>query len=77
MVGPAKLHRAMSGLTESSAMRAGLIVLALVFILAFLVLPLVAVFTEAFAKGFGAYGEAISDPVALAAIEKAVATFVR
>ena len=69
MTGPATQHTAMSGLTESVGMRAGLIVLALVFILAFLVLPLVAVFTEAFAKGFGAYSEAIADPMALAAVK--------
>ena len=61
--------RATSGLTESFAVRAILIGVALAFILAFLVLPLMAVFTEAFRKGLGAYVEAIADPVALAAVK--------
>ena len=61
--------RATSGLTESFAVRATLIGVALAFILAFLVLPLMAVFTEAFRKGLGAYVEAIADPVALAAVK--------
>ena len=56
-------------LSESTAVRVTLIVLALAFILAFLVLPLVAVFVEAFRKGGGAYMDAITDPIALAAIK--------
>ena len=58
-----------AALSESVAVRATLIGLALVFIGAFLVLPLVAVFTEALAKGFGAYADAITDPIALAAVK--------
>ena len=58
-----------AALTESVAVRAVLIGLAMVFIAAFLVLPLVAVFSEAFAKGFGAYVDAIKDPIALAAVK--------
>jgi len=61
--------RKKSSLTESFVVRAFLVGLALAFILMFLVLPLVAVFTEAFRKGFGAYAEAIVDPVALAAVK--------
>ena len=61
--------RKVSPLTESVAVRACLIGLALLFIGAFLVLPLVAVFTEAFAKGVGAYVDAIKDPIALASVK--------
>ena len=64
-----KAGRNAQAVGESFAVRAGLIVLALAFILAFLVLPLVAVFVEAFRHGSGAYIEAISDPIALAAIK--------
>jgi sulfate transport system permease protein len=46
-----------------------LIAAALAFIALFLVLPLVAVFTQALAKGFEAYGAALTEPDALAAIE--------
>ena len=56
-------------LTESAGMRAVLIGLALAFIFAFLVLPLLAVFTEALRKGLGAYFDAIKDPVALSAVK--------
>jgi sulfate transport system permease protein len=56
-------------ISESLPVRIGLILLALVFILGFLVLPLVAVFTEAFRKGFDSYLAAISDPDALSAIK--------
>lgn len=58
-----------SNLTESLPVRASLIALTLIFIAVFLVLPLVAVFAEALARGVGAYFEAISDPVALAAVK--------
>ncbi|MBY0512195.1 MAG: sulfate ABC transporter permease subunit CysW [Rhodospirillaceae bacterium] len=56
-------------ITESLPVRIGLILLALFFILGFLVLPLVAVFTEAFRKGFDAYVAAITDPDALSSIK--------
>ncbi len=56
-------------LTESLPVRATLIAVALIFILTFLVLPLVAVFSEAFARGFGVYVDAISDPIALASVK--------
>jgi sulfate transport system permease protein len=46
-----------------------LIALALVFLGVFLVLPLLAVFVQAFAKGVGAYLSAISDPMAWAAVK--------
>jgi sulfate transport system permease protein len=56
-------------LTESLAVRIGLILLALLFILGFLVLPLVAVFTEALRRGSEAYLEAITNPDAVSAIK--------
>jgi len=48
--------------------RFALIALAIGFLALFLLLPLVAVFAEALAKGFGAYAAAIAEPDALAAI---------
>ncbi len=53
---------------EGRAARAALIGLALAFLAVFLVLPLVAVFTEAFKQGIGAFFAAIRNPDALAAI---------
>src|SRR4051812_192195 len=58
-----------SALTESPAVRPMVVSLALVFVLGFLVLPLVAVFTEALRKGVTAYVDAIGDPDALSAIK--------
>jgi sulfate/thiosulfate transport system permease protein len=46
-----------------------LIVTALLFLCLFLVLPLLAVFAQALAKGFGAYYIAISQPMAWAAVK--------
>jgi len=46
-----------------------LIALALLFLGVFLVLPLLVVFVQAFAKGVGAYFSAISDPMAWAAVK--------
>jgi sulfate transport system permease protein len=46
-----------------------LIVTALLFLCLFLVLPLLAVFAQALAKGFGAYYVAISQPMAWAAVK--------
>jgi sulfate transport system permease protein len=45
-----------------------LIALALLFLGAFVGLPLLVVFTQALSKGFGAYAAALSDPTALAAV---------
>ena len=56
-------------LTESLPVRVSLITLALLFIFGFLVLPLAAVFTEAFRRGAEAYFAAIQDPDALSAIK--------
>src|SRR5271168_3314634 len=46
-----------------------LIAAALVFLVVFLLLPLLAVFVQALAKGFAAYYIAVSDPMAWAAVK--------
>ena len=56
------------GLTEPAPVRWLLTGLALSFLLLFLALPLVAVFTEAFRLGWTAYVSAISEPDAMAAL---------
>jgi sulfate transport system permease protein len=60
--------------TESPWVRRSLIALALLFVLLFLVLPLAAVFTEAFSKGVDAYLEALKEPDAWAAIRLTLLT---
>ena len=54
--------------TERPLTRIALTTIAVVFLGLFLVLPLVAVFFEAFRKGWAAYLESFQDPDALAAI---------
>lgn len=54
--------------TESPIMRAGLITVALVFLGFFLLLPLLAVFSEALREGAGPFLDALHTPDALAAI---------
>ena len=54
--------------TERWPVRALLIGVALVFLVLFLLLPLLAVFFEAFRSGMGAYVAAITEPDALAAV---------
>lgn len=56
-------------LTEPRAIRILLICIALAFMAALVMLPLLSVFVEAFRKGLGAYAEAIVDPYAIAAIK--------
>jgi sulfate/thiosulfate transport system permease protein len=55
-------------LTEPPFVRWGLTTVALLFLLLFLVLPLVTVFGEAFARGVGPYLSAVVEPEALAAL---------
>ena len=55
-------------------MRLVLIGAALVYMLLFLVLPVVTVFTEALRRGFGAYFGAILDPAAVSAIKLTLIT---
>ena len=54
--------------TEPAWVQGTLIAIAVIFLALFLVLPLAAVFTEAFAKGWRAYLDAFHDPDAQAAI---------
>jgi sulfate transport system permease protein len=57
---------------DSLVARVGLSAIALLFLGAFVVVPLVVVFTEALSKGFGTYLLALSDPDAAAAIRLTV-----
>jgi sulfate transport system permease protein len=59
--------RARSVTTERRPVRIGLIVVAVAFLALFLLLPLVAVFSEAFRAGFGGFWTAVSEPDAVAA----------
>src|SRR5205823_14455939 len=61
-------------LTEPTPVRWVLVAAALAFLLFFLVLPFLVVFTEALAKGVGVYVAAITEPDALAAIELTLLT---
>ncbi len=61
-------------LTESFATRVALIVAALLFLMVFLILPLVVVFAEALRQGIRAYGAALIEPNAVAAIELTLLT---
>jgi sulfate transport system permease protein len=60
--------RARSVTTERRPVRVALILVAVAFLTLFLLLPFVAVFTEALRAGFGTYWQAITQPDALAAI---------
>jgi sulfate/thiosulfate transport system permease protein len=60
--------------TESPAVRYLLIGIALVFLTLFLILPLIFVFTQAFAKGIGFYFSSLSDPNAVSAIKLTLLT---
>jgi sulfate transport system permease protein len=55
-------------LQEPKALRIALVVVALLFLVLFLIVPLAAVFTEALRGGIRAYVTAITEPEALAAI---------
>ncbi|HEY3931646.1 MAG TPA: sulfate ABC transporter permease subunit CysW [Verrucomicrobiae bacterium] len=54
---------------EPPLVRRLLIGVALTFIALFLVIPLISVFAQAFAKGFGFYFQSIRDPLALSAVK--------
>src|SRR4051812_820966 len=73
MAGPAGTLRSGSvsrrGLTEPAAVRWVLTAVALGFLALFLVVPLAAVFAEAFSGGVHAYLAAVSEPDALAALK--------
>lgn len=61
--------RVQGATTEARWVRWTLIATAFAFLSLFLILPLVAVFVEAFSKGLGVYFAAITDPDAAAAIK--------
>ncbi|PYQ07648.1 MAG: sulfate ABC transporter permease subunit CysW [Acidobacteria bacterium] len=61
-------------LTEPPVVRAALLAVAVVFLAAFLVLPMVAVFAQALEKGFAAYVAALREPDAWAAIRLTLLT---
>jgi sulfate/thiosulfate transport system permease protein len=61
-------------LTEPPVVRRALLTVAVVFLAVFLVLPLVAVFAQAFAKGVAAYLAALREPAAWAAIRLTLLT---
>jgi sulfate transport system permease protein len=67
-------HRKSHTSTESAWVRRSLIGVALVFMFLFLVLPLAAVFAEAFRKGGAAYWEALKEPDAWSAIRLTLIT---
>src|SRR5262245_2004121 len=64
-----RVRRAPAVTTESTAVRALLIALALAFLAIFLILPVIVVFGEALRKGIAAYLATFSDPDAWAAIQ--------
>ncbi|MFM2082345.1 MAG: sulfate transporter, rane protein CysW, partial [Verrucomicrobiota bacterium] len=68
-IGKKAIPRTYQAVNEPPWMRRLLITLALVFIGFFLVLPLVAVFTQAFAKGWETYLQAVRDENTLSAIK--------
>ncbi|MHB1206733.1 MAG: sulfate ABC transporter permease subunit CysW [Rhodospirillaceae bacterium] len=61
-------------ITEARGMRLALIGASLVYMLLFLVLPVVTVFVEALRRGFGAYFGAILEPAAVSAIKLTLIT---
>ena len=63
-----------AALTEPVWLKAILLLLSLGFIGLFLLVPLVAVFTEALRKGLGAYFHGLEDPAALSAIKLTLLT---
>jgi len=71
---PVRRDRRLLPLTESFPVRVTLIAIALLFLALFLILPLVVVFTEALRLGLRAYGAALIEPHALAAIRLTLLT---
>ena len=68
------IRREEAGTTEAAWVRYTLIGISLAFLFLFLVLPLAAVFSEAFRKGFDAYWEALKEPDAWSAIRLTLIT---
>jgi sulfate transport system permease protein len=61
-------------MTEPRWVRALLIGITVAFLAVFLLVPLFAVFTEAFSKGWQTYARAVADPVALSAVRLTLLT---
>ncbi len=61
-------------ITEPALVRWGLTAVALVFLALFLVLPLAAVFSQAFEKGLGVYLAALKEPDALSSVKLTLIT---
>lgn len=66
---PAPAHIPHSAVAETPLVRRILISVALLFLLLFLMLPLISVFFEALRQGFGAYVDALTEEDAVAAIK--------
>ncbi|MEE3625688.1 sulfate ABC transporter permease subunit CysW [Nitrospirillum sp. BR 11752] len=66
---PADPHSRRPAVGEGPLTRLALIGLAILFLAAFLALPLAAVFSQALAKGFGAFLKGLANPDALSAIQ--------
>ena len=64
-----RIPRTYQSTTEPLWMQRLLITVALIFVGLFLVLPLVVVFAQAFAKGFGTYFNSVKDPMTLSAVK--------
>jgi sulfate transport system permease protein len=72
--GAAVTGRMQAATEEAWWVKASLIVASITFLTLFLFVPLLAVFMEAFRKGFGAYWSSLTDPTALAAIRLTLIT---
>ena len=71
---PSRQGNSRHSTTEPAWVRRSLIAIALLFIGAFLVVPLASVFAQAFAKGAGYYWQAITEPLAVASIKLTLLT---
>ena len=65
---PAAAFARVNPRTEPRPVRIAIIAIAVTFLTVFVLLPLVVVFAQAFAKGIGAYFAALADPEALSAV---------
>jgi sulfate transport system permease protein len=68
------MARVENSLTEPWLVRWFLVIVSVLFVVFFLIIPLVSIFTEAFKKGTEAYFEAIKEPDTLFAIKLTVVT---
>jgi sulfate transport system permease protein len=71
---PPVAERALSATAEPAWARRLIICVALGFVALFIVVPIVVIFSEAFAHGLRAYGRALVDPAALSAIKLTLIT---